>query len=89
MKKRLSIGCSVAHSPQILLLDEPSAALDLLCKEKIAEYIREAKRNGKMAVLATHDATELSLCDKLYILKNGVLKPYEYDGDVSRLAGSL
>ena len=37
MKKRLSIGCAVANRPPILLLDEPTAALDLACKESIAQ----------------------------------------------------
>jgi len=35
MKKRLSIACAVASSPRILLMDEPSAALDFVCKENI------------------------------------------------------
>jgi len=89
MKKRLAIGCAVSHKPEILLLDEPSAALDLVCKENIGNYLNEYKKNGGIIILATHDVLELPLCDKLYILKNGILKPYEYDGDVHRLAGSL
>ncbi|MBQ4528254.1 MAG: ABC transporter ATP-binding protein [Clostridia bacterium] len=89
MKKRLSIGCAVAHRPEILLLDEPSAALDLLCKERISNYLKEYKSFGGTVILATHDLQELPLCDRMYILKNGVLNPYEYDGDVHRLAGSL
>lgn len=89
MKKRLSIGCSVSHNPQILLLDEPGAALDLLCKERISNYLLDFKSQGGIVVLATHDVQELSLCDKLYILKDGVLKAYHYDGDVHRLAGKL
>lgn len=46
MKKRLSISCAVAHQPKILLLDEPSAALDLICKERIGNYFLEFKRQG-------------------------------------------
>jgi len=89
MKKRLAIGCSVAHDPKILLLDEPSAALDLVCKERIANYLKNFKKNGGIVLLATHDAQELPLCDKLYILKNGVLENYEYDGNIHRLVGRL
>lgn len=89
MKKRLSIGCAVAHKPEILLLDEPSAALDLICKERIANYLMEYKENGGTIILATHDIHELSLCDKLYILKDGTLVPYEFDGDVHKLVGRL
>ncbi len=89
MKKRLAIGCAVAHNPEILLLDEPSAALDLVCKERISNYLIDFKEQGGIVVLATHDVQELPLCDKLYILKNGILEEYKYDGNVHRLAGRL
>ena len=89
MKKRLSIGCSVAKNPKLLLLDEPSAALDLVCKESINEYLTRFKREGGALILTTHDESELSLCDCIYILKDGVLTPYEYDGDSARLARML
>lgn len=89
MKKRLSIGCSVSGHPEILLLDEPSAALDLVCKEHIYEYLRAFMKNGGTVVIATHDIQELPLCDATYILKDGRLAPYEYDGDIHRLVGSL
>ncbi len=89
MKKRLSIGCAVAKKPKILLLDEPSAALDLICKEQIAQYLCECKKNGNTLVLTTHDASELSLCDKWYILKDGHLEEFAYDGNVHDLAKRL
>lgn len=89
MKKRLSLACAVAHKPKILFLDEPSAALDVLCKEKISEYLKKFKLSGGTVFLATHDANELLLCDELYILKNGMLEKYEYDGNIHHLAGNL
>ena len=89
MKKRLSIGCSVAHSPKILLLDEPSAALDLVCKERISNYLKSFKQNGGIILLATHDAQEIEICDEVYIMKNGQMTKYDYDGNVHRLVGSL
>lgn len=89
MKKRLSIGCSVANNPRILLLDEPSAALDLVCKAKISDYLNDFRANGGIVVLATHDLQEIPLCDKLYILKNGCLYDYDFDGDIHRLAENL
>ncbi|MBQ2696804.1 MAG: ABC transporter ATP-binding protein [Clostridia bacterium] len=89
MKKRLSIGCAVAHKPKILLLDEPSSALDLICKERIAVYLQEFKAKGGIILLATHDLQELPLCDQLYILKNGTLEPFAYNGDVHKLVGRL
>lgn len=89
MKKRLSIGCAMAKRPPILLLDEPTAALDLVCKEHIAEYLTRYKKAGGILLLTTHDSLELSLCDRLYILKNGVLHPYTYDGDLAALVKNL
>ena len=87
MKKRLSIGCSVAKHPSVLLLDEPSAALDLIAKDNIASYLREFKKNGGTLLLTTHDEAEFALCDKIYILKDGYLKLFE--GDIHRLAVEL
>ena len=89
MKKRLSIGCAVSGRPRILLLDEPTAALDLICKERIYSYLKEFKEQGGRILLATHDVQELELCDSWHILKDGILVPYEYDGNVHHLVGAL
>ncbi len=85
MKKRLTIGCAVANHPKILILDEPSAALDLICKKSINDYLSAYKRNGGTILLATHDEEELKLCDKWYILKDGVSEEYRYDGNIAAL----
>lgn len=89
MKKRLSIGCVVVGKPKILLLDEPSAALDLACKERIYQYYRQYKREGGILLMTTHDVQDMELCDRCCLLKKGVLTPYEYDGDLHRLASCL
>ncbi len=89
MKKRLSIGCAVSAHPPILLLDEPSAALDLACKERISAYLRHYKEQGGILLLTTHDVQELNLCDEWYIIKDGCLTPFQFDGDVARLVASL
>lgn len=89
MKKRLSIGCAVAQRPPILLLDEPTAALDLPCKQQIHKYLATYKRAGGILLLTTHDVTELVLCDRLYILREGRLVHYTYDGDPEKLSESL
>lgn len=89
MKKRLSIGCSMANRPPILLLDEPTAALDLECKQHIADYLLRYKQSGGLLLLTTHDALELALCDAWYIIRDGVLVPFQYDGDIHKLIESL
>lgn len=89
MKKRLSIGCSVSKKPPILLLDEPMAALDLVCKKNISEYLRQHKEKGGIVIISTHDVLELGLCDEWYIIKDGILNPFEYTGDVDELVKNL
>ena len=89
MKKRLSIGCAVAKKPSVLLLDEPMAALDLACKQRIFTYLDAYKQQGNILVLVTHDVMEMQLCDAWYLLKDGVLRPYDFDGDIERLTASL
>ena len=89
MKKRLSIGCAMAKQPAVLLLDEPTAALDLSCKQKIAQWLGQYRDAGGILLLTTHDALELALCDRWYILKEGVLEPFVYDGDVEKLVRQL
>lgn len=89
MKKRLSIGCSISKNPPILLLDEPMAALDLSCKQKISKYLEMHKKSGGIILIATHDVIELDLCDEFYIIKNGTLLPYNYNGDINELVKQL
>lgn len=89
MKKRLSIGCAMAKKPPVLLLDEPTAALDLSCKQSIAAYLRHYKQSGGLLLLTTHDVMELDLCDAWYIIRDGVLVPFTYDGDIQKLVESL
>ena len=89
MKKRLSIGCAVAEDPEILLLDEPGAALDLICKERIYVYLKNCKAQGRVILLATHEEREIELCDKLYLLKEGILSELKYDVNIHHLAGLL
>ena len=89
MKKRLSIGCAMSNRPPILLLDEPCAALDLECKEKIISYLRDYKSKNGILVITSHDAMELAVCDRMFIMKEGRLVPYEYTGDIEDLVRSL
>ena len=89
MKKRLSIGCAVAHDPRILLMDEPSAALDLVCKEQILQYLATFRRRGGIVIISTHDVQEINACSVRYMLHGGVAQPYAYDGNVNQLVEDL
>ena len=73
MKKRVSIGIAMAGMPPILLMDEPSAALDLVCKEDIRKYLQAYLERRGTVVITTHEESELSLCNKIYVMRDGVL----------------
>ena len=64
----------MAGMPPVLLMDEPSAALDLLCKEDIRKYLQVYLERKGTVVITTHEESELALCDKLYIMKDGRLQ---------------
>ena len=71
-KKRVSIGCALAGHPPILLLDEPGAALDLPGKAEVRRYLQSYKALGGTIMIATHEESDLELCDRVYALKNGI-----------------
>ncbi len=75
LKKRVSIASVLQNSPKILILDEPSAALDMPCKEVIHEQLQSFAKNGGIVLFTTHEEAEFSLCNTLYILKDGMLHP--------------
>ena len=89
MKKRVSIGCALASHPQILILDEPSTALDLICKEEIRGYLRLFLEEGGTVLLTTHEEAELDLCSRLYILKEGKLREADPGLRGDRLAEAM
>ena len=74
MKKRVSIAVAVHNAPKILLLDEPSAALDLIAKKTIRDYLKEYMASGGTVIIVTHDEEELDLCDTVYVVSEGKLR---------------
>ena len=73
MKRRLSLAIGLINNPEFLLLDEPSAALDLPGKAAISEYLNEYIKNGGTILLTSHEEAELQLCNGYLILKNGCI----------------
>ena len=90
-RKSQLLHCSfaLATNTSLLLMDEPSAAIDFVCKKNIVDYITAFKYSGGSVIITTHDTSELSVCDDIYLLKDGRLVPYDFDGDVEKLAESL
>lgn len=79
MKKRVSLGIALLNDPKLLILDEPSVALDLPCKQDMHRYLSKCMSYGKTVLITTHEEAELDLCTTLYILKNGSLHQVNKD----------
>ncbi|TGB01392.1 ABC transporter ATP-binding protein [Halobacillus salinus] len=72
MKQRVLLARALLHEPDLLFLDEPTAALDPINKERIHEGLRQLKANGTTIFLTTHDMQEAeTLCDRVALLNGG------------------
>lgn len=72
MKQRLGIAAALYHDPKILLLDEPSSALDPEGRTDVLEIISRLKKEGKTIFLSTHILNDIErICDRVGILHKG------------------
>ncbi len=86
MKKRLNIAASLLHEPDILIMDEPTAGVDLLSRATIAELIKSIKQAGNTIIITSHHIDELEvLCDRILVLLEGSLL---YSGSVKDILNS-
>ncbi|MFF5987981.1 ABC transporter ATP-binding protein [Prauserella flavalba] len=71
-RQRLSIACALVHDPDIVFLDEPTAALDPQARRNLWDVLREVQARGKTIVYTTHylDEAEI-LCDRVAIMDDG------------------
>lgn len=71
-QRRLALALAVAHRPQVIFLDEPTAGLDVQTRVELHTLMRELKADGATIVLATHDMAEAEeMADRVAILLQG------------------
>lgn len=74
MKRRLMIAKALVHSPKLLLLDEPTAGVDVELRESLWKFVLELKAQGVSILLTTHYLEEAEkLCDRVSIINKGNL----------------
>ena len=74
MKRRLLVAKAMVHSPAVLVLDEPTAGVDVELRQQLWAYIRELNARGVTIVLTTHYLEEAEeLCDRIAIINHGTL----------------
>ena len=78
MKRRLLIGKALVHNPPVLILDEPTAGVDIELRRQLWQYVEELHARGTTIILTTHYLEEAeSLCDQIAIIHNGEITANE------------
>ena len=72
MRRRLLIGKALVHDPEIIILDEPTAGVDIDIRHSVWNYIKKISKQGKTICLTTHYLEEAeNLCDNISIINFG------------------
>ena len=85
MKRRLMVAKAMVHSPPVLILDEPTAGVDVELRRQLWAYVQELHARGVTIVLTTHYLEEAqALCDRIAIVNHGRVVACEPTADLLR-----
>jgi ABC-2 type transport system ATP-binding protein len=89
MKRRLLVAKALVHDPDIIILDEPTAGVDVELREQLWEYVKELNSvHGKTIILTTHYLEEAEeLCDEIAIINKGKIITHETKKGLKKLFG--
>ena len=89
-QRRLELALAIAHNPQVLFLDEPTAGLDVPSRAELHRLIRELRAAGTTIILATHDMAEAEeLADRVAILLAGGIAAIGTPRDITSKGAGL
>jgi len=87
MKRRLMVAKAMVHAPPVLVLDEPTAGVDIELRQQLWAYVRALNSQGVTVVLTTHYLEEAEqLCDRIAIINHGRLIAEESTRDLLAMA---
>ena len=74
MKRRLNIACGIAHSPKLIIMDEPTVGVDTQSREHILQSIKILRERGATVIYTSHYMNEVEeICDRIAIMDRGKL----------------
>jgi len=74
MKRRVLVGQALVHKPPVIVLDEPTAGVDVELRQNLWAFIRKLNRDGHTIILTTHYLEEAeALCGRIAMLKSGLV----------------
>lgn len=72
MKRRLNMACGIAHSPKLIIMDEPTVGIDPQSRNRIMENVKELNRQGATIIYTTHYMPEVEdICSKITVIDHG------------------
>jgi ABC-2 type transport system ATP-binding protein len=86
MQRRLELACALVHDPSLLFLDEPTASLDPLLRERIWQELHRIRRDGRTIVVTTQYLNEAEACDQVGLINEGRLVALAPPDDLRRQA---
>jgi ABC-2 type transport system ATP-binding protein len=86
MQRRMALAATLAHDPEILFLDEPTAGIDPILRQKFWDYFRMLRSRGNTLIITTQYVGEAANCDLVGVMANGRLLMVESPDNLRRRA---
>ncbi|MDC0857128.1 ABC transporter ATP-binding protein [Rickettsiales bacterium] len=88
MKRRLLIAKALVHKPKVLILDEPTAGVDVELRDQLWEYVEELNKQGTTIILTTHYLEEAEqLCDNIAVINHGEIIASDKTKNLKKIFG--
>lgn len=85
MKQKTAIARAVVHSPELVVLDEPTTGLDIMTTQTVLDFIHALKAQGTPVIFSTHHLDEVAaLCDRVVVINQGISA---FDGSLNEFSG--
>lgn len=73
MQRRVAIACALVNEPDLLVMDEPIASLDIIYKQVLHEEIKKFREKGGTVIMVTHEKEEIEMCDRVLHIEAGMV----------------
>ncbi len=89
MRRRLLVAKALVHSPEILVLDEPTAGVDVELRNQLWNYVKKLNQNGTTILLTTHYLEEAEeLCDEIAVINRGQVIAHDRKENLMKVLSS-
>ncbi len=89
MKRRLNLACAIAHSPKLIIMDEPTVGIDPQSRNRILENVRELSKRNVTVIYTTHYMEEVeAICNQISIIDHGEIIASGTKDEIKKSIGS-